>query len=235
MLAGRYLIVNADDFGQGPGVNRGILEAHERGIVSSASLMVRWPAVAEAAAYARQRPALGLGLHVDLGEWSCRAGTWAPVYEVVALGDPRAVADEVLRQLDAFLRLVGRPPSHLDSHQHVHREEPVRSIMLEAAQRLGVPLRGFSSQVCCRGDFYGQTGTGSPCPEAISVDGLIRILTGLSPGFTELSCHPGADQDMDSMYGEERAMEVRTLCHPRVRETLDRGGIRLCTFRDIHP
>ena len=40
----RAVIVNADDFGQSAGINRGIVEAHERGIVTSASLMVRWPA-----------------------------------------------------------------------------------------------------------------------------------------------------------------------------------------------
>ena len=49
----RRLIVNADDFGQSPGVNRGIIEAHQHGIVTSASLMVSWPAAAEAAAYGR--------------------------------------------------------------------------------------------------------------------------------------------------------------------------------------
>jgi len=52
----RRLIVNADDFGQSPGINRGIMEAHERGIVTSVSLMVRWPAAVEAAAYARRLP-----------------------------------------------------------------------------------------------------------------------------------------------------------------------------------
>ena len=46
----RYLIVNADDLGRSPGVNRGVIEAHAGGIVTSASLMVRWPAAAEAAA-----------------------------------------------------------------------------------------------------------------------------------------------------------------------------------------
>ncbi len=48
--AKRALIVNADDFGQSFGVNRGIMEAHQRGIVISASPMVRWPAAREAAA-----------------------------------------------------------------------------------------------------------------------------------------------------------------------------------------
>src|SRR4051794_16830036 len=47
----RYVIVNADDFGQSRGINRGIILAHEQGIVTSASLMVRWAAAAEAAAY----------------------------------------------------------------------------------------------------------------------------------------------------------------------------------------
>jgi predicted glycoside hydrolase/deacetylase ChbG (UPF0249 family) len=44
MGAKRYLIVNADDFGQSHSVNWGVIEAYERGIVTSASLMVRWPA-----------------------------------------------------------------------------------------------------------------------------------------------------------------------------------------------
>jgi predicted glycoside hydrolase/deacetylase ChbG (UPF0249 family) len=52
----RQLIVNADDFGQSAGVNRGVIEAHENGIVTSASLMVRWPDAADAARYARPAP-----------------------------------------------------------------------------------------------------------------------------------------------------------------------------------
>ena len=47
----RFLIVNADDFGRSPGVNRGVLLAHERGIVTSASLMVRWPSAIMVAAW----------------------------------------------------------------------------------------------------------------------------------------------------------------------------------------
>src|SRR4051794_21157272 len=121
MAAGRYLIVNADDFGRSPGVNRGIVRAHEHGIVTSASLMVRWPAAAEAAGYGRPRPGLSLGLHVDLGEWSLCGADWQPVYEVVDSDNPGAVAAEVGRQLAAFRSLVGRDPTHLDSHQHVHR------------------------------------------------------------------------------------------------------------------
>src|SRR5262249_29615980 len=107
-MAARRLIVNADDFGQSAGVTRGILEAHDRGIVTSTSLMVRWPAAAEAAAAAKSRPRLSVGLHVDLGEWALHDVEWVPVYEVVPMGDSAAVAVEIDRQLDEFRRLTGR-------------------------------------------------------------------------------------------------------------------------------
>jgi predicted glycoside hydrolase/deacetylase ChbG (UPF0249 family) len=233
MAQRRYLIVNADDFGQGLGVNRGIIEAHEHGIVTSASLMVRGPAAAEAAAYGRDHPALSLGLHVDLCEWAYRDGGWVPVYQVVAVEDAAAVAAEVTRQLDAFRRLTGHNPTHLDSHQHVHREEPVRSVLLELARDLGVPLRHFSPQVRYCGAFYGQMARGEPYPEGISVDGLLRTLAALPAGVTELACHPGDATDLDSMYRDERAVEVRTLCDPRIREALATEQIELRSFGNL--
>src|SRR5437870_11469633 len=120
MSGRRYLIVNADDFGQSPGVNRGIIEAHEHGIVTSTSLMVRWPAAAEAVEYVRKRPGFSLGLHIDLGEWVYRDENWTPLYQVVPLDDVAAVKEEISRQLAAFRNLAGRDPTHIDSHQHVH-------------------------------------------------------------------------------------------------------------------
>src|SRR5438876_209162 len=175
----RHLIVNADDFGQSHGVNRGIVTAHERGIVTSASLMVRWPAAPAAAACARGCPRLSVGLHVDLGEWACRDGEWVLLYEVVPPEDGAAVAAEVGRQLDAFARLTGQPPTHIDSHQHVHLREPVRSVLAAIARRYGVPLRSCSPGVQYCGTFYGQTRSGAPYPEGISVKGLIRTLRAL--------------------------------------------------------
>src|SRR5688572_12479651 len=109
-MRARYLIVNADDFGLSEGVNRGILRAHDEGIVTSASLMVRHPAAAVAAAEAKRRRRLSVGLHLDLGEWVYRDGTWQTVYELVPSDDPDAVAAEVSRQCDAFIELLARPP-----------------------------------------------------------------------------------------------------------------------------
>ncbi len=229
----RYLIVNADDFGQSPGVNRGIIEAHEQGIVTSASLMVRWATAADAAVYGRTHPEFSLGLHFDFGEWACRDGTWVKLYEVVPEDDSAAVATEASRQLATFRRLVGRNPTHLDSHQHAHRDKSTRSIFVEIARRLSVPLRSLSPQVHYWGKFYGQNEQGWPLPQYISVGALIDILAELPPGIVELGCHPGRGNDLNSMYLSERSQEVDTLCDPRVRAAIAEMGIELCSFHDV--
>ncbi len=227
------LIVNADDFGQSAGVNRGVALAHEHGVVTSASLMVRWPAAADAAAYARSRPELSVGLHLDLGEWEYVDGDWRAHYQVVASEDRAAVAEEVTRQLNTFRRLMGRHPTHLDSHQHVHRQEPVGTRLRRAGDRLGIPVRLFTPRVRYSGEFYGQDGRGRPRPDAISVASLIGLLERLPAGVTELGCHPGYGDDLQTMYRDERATEVETLCHPEVRAAVARLGVRLCSFLDL--
>jgi predicted glycoside hydrolase/deacetylase ChbG (UPF0249 family) len=233
MRAPRHLIVNADDFGLTPGVSRGILLAHQHGIVTSASLMVRPPGALDAVARSREYPRLSLGLHLDLGEWTYRHGTWTPLYEVVALDDARAVVDEVHRQLDAFRTLVGRDPTHIDSHQHVHRREPVRAAVGELARDLAVPLRHFTPEIRYCGRFYGQSTEGTPMPDAIRVDALIAILATLPPGTTELACHPGEDDVTGTMYRSERARESAVLCDPRVTAVLAEQEIELCSFVDV--
>jgi predicted glycoside hydrolase/deacetylase ChbG (UPF0249 family) len=206
------------------------MAAHEQGIVTSASLMVRWPAAGEAADYARLRPTLSLGLHLDLGEWTYRDGSWTPVYEVLSTQEPDAVVAEVGRQLEMFRQLVGREPTHLDSHQHAHRSEPVRGALLRAARDLRIPLRHFTSTVQYRGDFYGQSGKGDPYPEGITVEALLRILATLPPGFTELGCHPGSKDDVDSMYRCERRQELAALCHSSLWTAIAAHNVELCSF-----
>jgi predicted glycoside hydrolase/deacetylase ChbG (UPF0249 family) len=229
----RYLIVNADDFGYSGGVNRGILLAHERGILTSASLMVRQPAADEAVFAARDFPRLRLGLHLDLGEWAYRSGEWSPIYRVVALDDHDAIEREIQHQVELFFELTGRQPTHLDSHQHVHREEPVRSMLRELGQQLNVPVRHDSSYIEYCGAFYGQTVTGEPLDEAISVESLIGILRNLPTGVTELGCHPGFADELDTMYARQRSAEVATLCSPDIRAALVELGIELRSFHDV--
>jgi hypothetical protein len=139
--ADRRLVVNADDFGLSAGVNAGIVRAHVEGIVTSTSLMVHGAAAEAAAEAAAQLPRLAVGLHVDLAEWSASTGPGARSTSGSTRRTPAAVAAELEDQLHRFWELLGREPSHLDSHQHVHRSEPVRSLMGARAKALRVPLR----------------------------------------------------------------------------------------------
>ena len=116
----KYLIVNADDFGQSAGVTRGIIEAHERGIVTSTSLLVRWPAATEAARYARAHPGLAVGLHLDFGEWVLDGGGWRQLYRTVDVHDLGQVRSEALTTARAFPEFAwGRP--------HASRFAPARA------------------------------------------------------------------------------------------------------------
>lgn len=233
------LIVNADDLGYTEATTAGIIHAHRHGIVTSASLMVR-PAAARAAVHEAAACGLDdLGLHLDLGEWMFRRGRWEPLYEVVDRSDAAAVAAECHRQLETFRDLVGRDPTHLDSHQHAHLDEPVRSVAGAMAAALGVPLRHLSPSVAYCGGFYGQSGRGEPAPELLTAEAILELLASQrdaaasSGTAVELACHPGWDADLETMYVAERRVEVEVLCTAGLREAIAARGFELARFADL--
>ena len=232
-VGGRYLIVNADDFGQSAGVNAGVIEAFEHGVVTSASLMVRWPAASSAAEYARMHPDFSVGLHFDVGEFWFREGEWHARYRVVAGDDGDAMRAEAEQQLATFRRLTGTDPTHLDSHQHVHRHEPAASALGDIADRISVPLRDACPRVTYRGDFYGQTTHGEPNHGAITAEAFVEVLQTLRVGYTELGCHPAHADDLETTYSAERLIELRTLCDPVLSTALRQHGVELRSFRDV--
>src|SRR5207249_9845946 len=143
------------------------------------------------------------------------------------------VREEISWQLGVVRNLTGKDPTRIEAHRHVHLREPVRSVVLEMAEGLRVPVRDCSPEVHYWGRFYGQTSEGLPYPEGITTDGLIEILAQLRSGVTELGCHPGTGDDPDTTYGRERAQEVKALCDARVRSALIEMGIELCPFTAV--
>ncbi len=218
----RQLIVNADDFGAGRGINRGIVEAHRDGVLTSASLMVEMPGSEEAAGLATALPQLSLGLHAVLtGEDS------TPLLE---FGDRQRCGAELRRQLDRFTQLTGAPPTHLDSHHNVHRDPRLLPHFLELAAQQGIPLREHSPARYVP-DFYGQWEDGETHLESVAPARLVEMLGDLHPGITELGCHPGyMESDFRSSYSDEREAELRTLCSPAVREAVEELEIELIDF-----
>jgi predicted glycoside hydrolase/deacetylase ChbG (UPF0249 family) len=227
----RLLIVNADDFGCSRGVNRGIVEAHEHGIVTSASLMVNGPAATEAADYGREHPELAVGLHVDVRHWRVHRRPWSLVWSDGRLR--RLVARDVAAQLDRFRALMGRNPTHLDSHHHRHRGEALQPVFQTLARELEVPLRHFDPRVRFCGEFYGHDGAGRPDTDAITPAALVGLLETLPEGVTEVGCHPGYTDGLKSWYRDERVQEIRTLCDPAVQEAMGRLRIELVSFHEL--
>jgi chitin disaccharide deacetylase len=222
----RNLIVNADDFGYSAGINRGIVECHTNGIVTSTSLMVTGYAVEQAVELSHEHPCLGIGLHWDV---------WGEDERDFDLDDEGAVRDEFDRQLDAFQRLLGRLPTHVDTHRHAHRKWNAQLMPLfrELVEPLGVPLRD-DGPVRFVGDFYAQWQWKVTDLDHVSVPFLERLIREqVDDGWTEISCHPGyVIGDFSSVYLEEREAEVSTLTDPRVRRAVDEEGVRLASYAD---
>jgi len=229
----RYLIVNADDFGLTAGINAGIVEAHSRGIVTSASLMVKQLQTAEAAHLALAHPQLGIGLHIDLCEWEPVNDAWEQIYARVDVGDPAQVRAEIEAQVELFINLMGRKPDHLDSHQHVHLAGVVRNESLRIAGRLEVPLRKLDSRIASCGEFYGQQQNAKAYPEGVTVASLISSVDAMADGWTELVCHPGYANNLKSIYAAEREVELAVLCSPEVQQALRARGVERRTFGDF--
>jgi hopanoid biosynthesis associated protein HpnK len=153
----RRLIVNADDFGLTSGVNRAIIEAHQSGIVTSATLMANATAFPQALQLAQSAPQLAVGCHAVLvdGEPLSPASQVRSLLEngnsqlhhslakfaILALRN-RLDADQIENEVTAQIRKIqssGIVVSHLDTHKHTHMFPAVLAPILRAAQKCGIP------------------------------------------------------------------------------------------------
>src|SRR5213594_3291692 len=102
----KCLIVNGDDLGASRGINRGILEAHRCGILTSTSLLVNAAESEKASELSRRLPEMSVGLHADLRN------------ELQTTAGPRRLREALCAQIARFEELMGRPPTHLDAHHN---------------------------------------------------------------------------------------------------------------------
>jgi hopanoid biosynthesis associated protein HpnK len=154
----RRLIINADDFGLTSGVNRGILESHRNGVVTSSTLMACGARFDQAVELASHAPGLSVGCHVVLVDGLPTLGADQVSSLMAAKGsatrfreslisfaclaaagrlDQGQIEQEVAAQIQK-LQSVGINVSHLDSHKHTHMFPVVLRGMLRAAKDCGV-------------------------------------------------------------------------------------------------
>jgi chitin disaccharide deacetylase len=217
----KRLVVNADDLGYDPEIDRGILEAHARGIVTSATAMVETPF--GAAALREAPPSLGVGLHAVLDP-----------------GAGRAEAEAALReQIERFRALRGAGPTHLDSHKHAHARPEILAAFASVAAALRLPVRALDvpmrEALRARGIFTADAFLGdASLRPAWTREALLGALAEVGEGVTELMAHPGhAPSHARTSFGAAREVELAALCDPEARAVLARGGVRLCSYADL--
>jgi predicted glycoside hydrolase/deacetylase ChbG (UPF0249 family) len=272
------LIINADDFGISRGVNTGIIEAAEAGVVTSASLIVNLPDFADALDRALSCPTLSLGLHLNFTVG--RPLTAAPsltrsdtgkfftlpvLIARASLGllDASDIARECLAQIDRMID-AGFPPTHLDSHRHVHAHPAIFRVIAGAAASRGIfqvriprePLRVNASDwratlkkagLLISHRLSGRAGSDDRAIDfvGVSLQGgksfatrLFALIPQLQAGTTELMTHPGyADASLAEHdgYTLERVTELRVLTSREFRDLLVRSGVTLTSFGHRRP
>lgn len=217
----RRLVVNADDLGYDPEIDRGILEGHARGIVTSATAMVDTP-FSEAALRAAPG-SLGVGLHLVLDPGSAPAGA----------------EREIVRQLARFETLRGSPPTHLDGHKHAHAAPGVLEAVLRVAAPLRLPVRALDATMRATlrragiptADHFLGDAAARP---AWTEEALLAAIDSLAEGVTEIMAHPGHRPAVArTSFGAEREVELAALLSLRVRAHLDANRVRLCTYASL--
>ena len=253
----KRLIVNADDLGRATGINAGIARAYREGIVTATTLMTSAPASVAAGLLARELPGLDVGVHLALTYGRpvsapsripslVDPGGTFPARPEAFVGTGRAVAEEALieyrAQYEHARDLLGRAPSHLDSHHWLHDEPALEWAITELARETLVPVRQHSAAQRDRFRAAGLRTTDAFRRDFqhgghIGVPRLIALLSEITDGVTELMCHPGepdAELAATSAYAADRTVELATLCDPAVVAAVRDLGITLATFADCH-
>ncbi len=243
----KRLIVNADDFGFSAGCNKGIIQAMESGIVTSATIMATGEALPAAAGWAAAGKPVGLHLCLTYGRPVLPPQKVSSLLDAKGVflrpdkhtaPDPLEVEIEWRAQIE-LVRSLGMKPDHLDSHHYMHEMlgTDIFAVAVGLAKEMGVPLRQTTAagREACRKegvattdfftrDFYG---------EGATLATLAAILSRPWEGVLELMCHPALpDRTLyeKSSYTDLRAQELDILLSQEARRLVEDNGIELINF-----
>jgi len=249
------LIVNADDFNLTEGVSQGILEAHDRGIVTSTTAFPNFPVSNRVLKALKKRPSLGIGIHLNvtlgnpllasklvpsLVDWR---GGFARKKDFPAVSRVELLL-EYECQIEHFRQVFGRWPTHLDTHHHVHSDPAVFEVVKQLAYRYRLPLR--LSRCFGREERKLFLSAGVPCVDALIEDlnsnsawteaSLLRALRSVRAGITELMCHPAfCDEKLSaiSSFNRPREGELDALCSKKCMAIVTEKKIGLVNFSEL--
>lgn len=245
----KKLIVNADDFGMTEANTIATVMCHETGIVTSTTLMVNMPFAPLAANLSKRHPNLGVGIHLVLTvgrplvagakSYTDELGNFRrpSSYED---GKPHANKEELYAewkaQIEKFIELMGKKPTHIDSHHHVHMLPWHFEVTKRLAKEYDLPMRleefdddyTYPHAYLTRG-FYGETANATYFSDN-NPNGLC------DHEIAEVMCHPSyLDQRLLNMssYALPRAKEMAALRSSEVKAWVEDNKIELINFSDL--
>ena len=221
------VIFNADDAGYTPGVNKGIEEAFQKGVVRSTTMMANMPYFGDAAEMVKQNGDLGAGVHLNLTAGVPLTGAKSLMVNgaMTHTGFEKATQYEIRKELTMQIetvRAAGILITHLDSHHHVHGHPLVAPVVLALAKEYDLPLRkldscNYRSPDRLFVDFFDKNAKASTILAAVEQalrDGVETL---------EIMCHPGYCDDLLkkwSSYNTNRDNELRILCSEELKKGL---------------
>lgn len=238
------VVVNGDDFGYTKANTLGILQAYRDGILRSTTALMNAPYIGWARDLVLEGyEDLGIGVHLSLtlgkpltdGETLAdRSGFFPSRMEALArarmgLYDLSEVHAEWIAQVERFIEVFGKMPTHLDSHHGVHdMTEELLGVAREVAGKYGLDLRRDNDRFMFEPGFSGSK-------ERVEVDNLIKLFEKhLALGHDiELLCHPGyCDLELyrRSSYSLNRVRELDVLCDDRVISFIRNHNIELVHY-----
>jgi len=233
----KFLIPNADDFGFTRDVNAGIVEAHQRGILTATTLMATGAAFDHAVELARANPQLDIGVHLVLVDSAGFPPTLARL--VWSLGSIR-IYDELVRQVRRVVD-AGLQPTHLDTHKHTHLLPPVFNAVVRIAEEFHIPwvrrrfgpFRLLGNRRTRSTDHF----TGFLATGRYGAAQLAQLIRDLPEGTTEFMCHPGFCtgelRAARTRLKESRRRELDALTSSEVRAALEESKVQLARYRDL--
>ena len=231
MFPAKYLIVNADDFNLTRGTDRAILECHDRGIVSSTTVLVTLPFSAQTAQQLKSRPFLGKGIHLSLTLGTAvNSKTSFRLTRDLLKKIQKIPAEEARGEYEAqilkFRKILGELPSHMDTHHHIQTSPNIVTAVKRLSVKYRIPFRG-----CTHHLFEDLDPSNHWTREKFT-----RVIKKLPAGISEIMVHPGyADRDLRaiSSFQNGREVERKILSDATLRSLLDQLNIKLISFRDL--
>ncbi|HLR92535.1 MAG TPA: carbohydrate deacetylase [Atopostipes sp.] len=248
------LIVNSDDFGYSRGINHAIIDTHQEGILTSATLMTNTPGFEHAVKLAKENPDLGVGIHLvltflkplrdDVPSLVDEDGNFYrpnDYREGLAFVD----VDELYKEWDTQIQTAidaGIEPTHLDSHHHVHTlNEHHTEVFLKLAGKYDLPVRGNFEEAQNRTTTtyfepaFDGIGFLEEKEQEEYLDGLFDKIK--ENESTELMCHTGYLDEFlfkSSSFSEIRIYQIDILSRSKFADRIRNDkDIQLATFRDL--